>query len=192
MRGGEQVRMSKRSGDFITLRDVVDEVGADAVRFMMLFRKNDATLDFDLQRVIEQSKENPVFYVQYAHARCSSVMRQGADLISSRPDLASQANLGLLSDDGERSVMRRLAQYPRIVEQAAMAHEPHRIAFFVHDLASDFHALWNRGKDMPELRFIVEGAKEISLARLAIVDSVRIVLASALSVLGVSAPSEMR
>jgi len=192
MRGGEQVRMSKRSGDFITLRDVVDEVGADAVRFMMLFRKNDATLDFDLQKVIEQSKENPVFYVQYAHARCSSVMRQGADLIISQLGLVSQANLGLLSDDGEKSVMRRLAQYPRIVEQAAMAHEPHRIAFFVHDLASDFHALWNRGKDMPELRFIVEGAKEISLARLAMVDSVRIVLASALSILGVSAPSEMR
>jgi arginyl-tRNA synthetase len=192
LRAGEQVRMSKRSGDFITLRDVVDEVGADAVRFMMLFRKNDATLDFDLEKVIEHSKENPVFYVQYAHARCASVIRQAADLVRSQPDILGQANLSLLSDDGEKLVLRRLAQYPRIIEQAALAHEPHRIAFFVHDLASDFHSLWNRGKDIPELRFIVEGAKEVSLARLAMVDSVRRVIASALSILGVSAPNEMR
>jgi arginyl-tRNA synthetase len=192
MRGGEQVRMSKRSGDFITLRDVVDEVGADAVRFMMLFRKNDAPLDFDLDKVIEQSKENPVFYVQYAHARCASVMRQGADLIGSQHDVLTRANLALLSDDGERAIMRRLAQYPRVIEQAALAHEPHRVAFFVHDLASDFHALWNRGKDMPELRFIVEDAKDVSLARLAMVESVRSVLASGLGILGVSAPNEMR
>ena len=192
LRNGEQVRMSKRSGDFITLREVVDEVGVDAVRFMMLYRKNDATLDFDLGKVIEQSKDNPVFYVQYAHARCASVARQALSVVKATADDLKKATLAPLTDQAELGVMRRLAQYPRIVESAALAHEPHRIAFYVHELASDFHALWNRGKDHPDLRFVIENDRELTIARLALVDSVRTVLASGLSVLGVSAPDEMR
>jgi len=192
LRNGEQVRMSKRSGDFITLREVVDEVGVDAVRFMMLYRKNDATLDFDLGKVIEQSKDNPVFYVQYAHARCASVARQALSVVKATADDLKKATLEPLTDQAELGVMRRLAQYPRIVESAALAHEPHRIAFYVHELASDFHALWNRGKDHPDLRFVIENDRELTIARLALVDSVRTVLASGLSVLGVSAPDEMR
>ncbi|MEI6573141.1 MAG: arginine--tRNA ligase [Alphaproteobacteria bacterium] len=192
LRNGEQVRMSKRSGDFITLREVVDEVGLDAVRFMMLYRKNDATLDFDLGKVIEQSKDNPVFYVQYAHARCASVARQALSVVNSSADDLKKAALERLADEAELGVMHRLAQYPRLVESAASAHEPHRIAFYVHELASDFHALWNRGKDHPDLRFVIENDRELTIARLALVDSVRTVLASGLSVLGVSAPNEMR
>ncbi|MEY4091722.1 MAG: hypothetical protein RLZZ496_904 [Pseudomonadota bacterium] len=192
LRNGEQVRMSKRSGDFITLREVVDEVGLDAVRFMMLYRKNDATLDFDLGKVIEQSKDNPVFYVQYAHARCASVARQALTVVNASDDDLKNATLKRLTDEAELGVMRRLAQYPRLVESAALAHEPHRIAFYVHELASDFHSLWNRGKDHPDLRFVIENDREITIARLALVDSVRTVLASGLSVLGVSAPNEMR
>jgi arginyl-tRNA synthetase len=192
LRNGEQVRMSKRSGDFITLREVVDEVGVDAVRFMMLYRKNDATLDFDLGKVIEQSKDNPVFYVQYAHARCASVARQALSVVKATADDLKKATLEPLTDQAELGVMRRLAQYPRIIESAALAHEPHRIAFYVHELASDFHALWNRGKDHPDLRFVIENDRELTIARLALVDSVRTVLASGLSVLGVSAPDEMR
>ncbi len=193
LRNGEQVRMSKRSGDFVTLREVVDEVGRDAVRFMMLFRKNDATLDFDLSKVIEQSKDNAVFYVQYAHARCASVLRQAEPLLS---EVGYDAFLGCdrsgLTDGAELAVIHRLAQFPRIVEAAALAHEPHRLAFYVHDLASDFHSLWNRGKDGPHLRFIIDNDKKISMARLSLVESVRSVIASGLSVLGVSAPNEMR
>ena len=192
LRNGEQVRMSKRSGDFITLREVVDEVGRDAVRFMMLYRKNDATLDFDLGKVIEQSKDNPVFYVQYAHARCASVARQAQGSINITSEDVKHADLARLTDEAERGVMHRLAQYPRLVESAALAHEPHRIAFYLHEVASDFHALWNRGKDHPDLRFVIENDRDLSIARLALVDSVRIVLASGLSVLGVSAPDEMR
>ena len=192
LRNGEQVRMSKRSGDFITLREVVDEVGRDAVRFMMLYRKNDATLDFDLGKVIEQSKDNPVFYVQYAHARCASVARQAQSVVQAHADDLKNAALDRLIDEAELGVMHRLAQYPRIVESAALAHEPHRIAFFLHELASDFHALWNRGKDHPDLRFVIENDRDLTIARLALVDSVRTVLASGLSVLGVSAPNEMR
>lgn len=192
LRNGEQVRMSKRSGDFITLREVVDEVGRDAVRFMILYRKNDATLDFDLGKVIEQSKDNPVFYVQYAHARCASVARQAQTSINPGSDEFKHADLKRLTDESERGVMHRLAQYPRLIESAALAHEPHRIAFYLHEVASDFHALWNRGKDHPDLRFVIENDRDLSIARLALVDSVRIVLASGLSVLGVSAPDEMR
>jgi len=193
LRNGEQVRMSKRSGDFVTLRDVVDEVGPDAVRFMMLFRKNDATLDFDLAKVIEQSKDNAVFYVQYAHARCSSVLRQaGAAIQGLGGDLLSQSDLSGLVDDAELAVIHRVAQFPRIVEAAAIAHEPHRIAFFLYELASDFHSLWNRGKDSPDLRFVIDNDRRITLARLCLVESVRCVIGSGLSVLGVSAPDEMR
>jgi arginyl-tRNA synthetase len=195
MRAGEPVKMSKRSGEFVTLREVVDEVGADAVRFMMLMRKNDAPLDFDLAKVIEQSQDNPVFYVQYAHARARSVLRQGKVAfpdLDLDPKALAQANLALLTDEGEREVMRALAQYPRLVRQAAEADEPHRIAFFAHELATRFHAHWNRGKDAPRLRFINENERNLSHARLALVASVSLVLASALSILGVSAPEEMR
>jgi len=194
LRNGEQVRMSKRSGDFITLREVVDEVGRDAVRFMMLFRKNDATLDFDLAKVIEQSKDNAVFYVQYAHARCSSVLRQAVDYpLSDDPaSMAASCDRSGLIDQAELSVMHRISQFPRIVEAAALAHEPHRLAFYLYDLASDFHSLWNRGKDWPKLRFVIEDDRVLTQARLSLVEAVRFVLFAGLSVLGVSAPNEMR
>ena len=195
MRAGEPVKMSKRSGEFVTLREVVDEVGADAVRFIMLMRKNDAPLDFDLAKVIEQSQDNPVFYVQYAHARARSVLRQGkavfADFDLDEKALA-EADFALLTDEGERDLMRTIGQYPRLVRQAAEAHEPHRIAFFAHELATRFHAHWNRGKDVPGLRFVNENERSLSYSRLALVAGVSLVLASALSILGVSAPEEMR
>jgi arginyl-tRNA synthetase len=195
MRNGEPVKMSKRAGDFVTLREVVDEVGVDAVRFMMLFRKNDAPLEFDLAKVIEQSKDNPVFYVQYAHARGKSALRQGqaafpdADL---SPAALAQANFGLLTDAGEIGLIKLLAQYPRVVEAAANSHEPHRVAFYVHDLASELHGHWTRGKDQPQLRFVNEDYRDLSIARLALVLAVTVVLASGLAILGVSAPDEMR
>jgi arginyl-tRNA synthetase len=195
MRAGEPVKMSKRSGDFVTLREVVDEVGADAVRFMMLMRKNDAPLDFDLAKVIERSQDNPVFYVQYAHARACSVLRQGKaafDDFDLDPLALSKADFLLLTDDGERELMRTAAQYPRLVLQAAEAHEPHRVAFFAHELATRFHAHWNRGKDTPDLRFVNEINRKLSYSRLSLVTTVSLVLASALSILGVSAPEEMR
>ena len=195
MRHGEPVKMSKRSGDFVTLREVVDEVGVDAVRFMMIFRKNDAPLDFDLAKVIEQSKDNPVFYVQYAHARGKSVERQALAAIQGI-DLSShalaQADLSLLDDEGELALVKLIAQYPRQIEAAALAHEPHRIAFYLHDLASAFHSHWNRGKDQPHLRFINEERRDLTTARLALVVSLTSVLASGLRILGVSAPDEMR
>jgi arginyl-tRNA synthetase len=187
--------MSKRSGDFVTLREVVDEVGVDATRFMMIFRKNDAPLEFDLAKVIEQSKDNPVFYVQYAHARARSVLRQAqaafADLDLSEASLAGAA-LDLLVDDGERAIIKAISQYPRQIEAAAAAHEPHRIAFYLHDLASAFHSHWNRGKDRPELRFVNEESRDLTRARLALVTSLTSVLASGLNILGVCAPQEMR
>jgi arginyl-tRNA synthetase len=199
LRGGEPVKMSKRAGEFVTLREVVDEVGKDAVRFMMLYRKNDAVLDFDLAKVIEQSRDNPVFYVQYGHARGRSVFRNAREVV---PDLPSEetarasalaaAPLDRLDDAGELALMRRLALYPRLVEAAAMAHEPHRIAFYLYELASDFHAQWNRGKDSPHLRFIIQNDPQMTMARLALVQGVVTVLASGLGVLGVEAPEEMR
>jgi arginyl-tRNA synthetase len=195
LRAGEPVKMSKRSGDFVTLREVVDEVGRDAVRFMMLFRKNDATLDFDLAKVLEQSRENPVFYVQYAHARCASVFRQAREAFPEadfNPKRLAEADLSRLSDDAEADVLRLLAQYPRVVEAAADAHEPHRIAFFLYDLAAAFHGLWNKGKDLPQLRFVNQNDQQSTEARLALVHVVRCVLVSGLAVLGVTAPDEMR
>jgi len=195
MRAGEPVKMSKRSGDFVTLREVVDEVGVDAVRFMMLMRKNDAPLDFDLAKVKEQSQDNPVFYVQYAHARGCSVLRQGRatfpDLDASPAALAA-ADLGLLDDESEGAILRLIAQFPRIVDQAASAREPHRIAFYSHDLATAFHAHWNRGKDLPHLRFVNEINRDLTNTRMALASSVTLVLAAALSILGVNAPEEMR
>ncbi|MDJ1157139.1 arginine--tRNA ligase [Chelatococcus sp. SYSU_G07232] len=195
LRGGEQVRMSKRAGDFVTLREVIDEVGRDAVRFMMLFRKNDATLDFDLAKVVEQSKDNPVFYVQYAHARCASVFRQAREVfpdLDTAPAALEKAQFDRLSDEAEVDIIKRVAQYPRALEAAAAAREPHRVAFFLHDLASAFHSLWNKGKDAPELRFVNQTDRDSTLARLALVHAVRSVLASGLAILGVAAPEEMR
>ena len=195
MRAGEPVKMSKRSGDFVTLREVVDEVGADPVRFIMLMRKNDAPLDFDLAKVIEQSQDNPVFYVQYGHARARSVMRQTRAVVPDldlAPRALAEADLSLLVDEGERGLMRALAQYPRAIVQAAEAHEPHRVAFYAHDIATLFHAHWNRGKDSPHLRYVNEDEKALTHARAALVAAFAAVTASALSVLGVSAPEEMR
>ena len=197
MRNGEPVKMSKRSGDFVTLAEVVDEVGVDAVRFMMLFRKNDAPLEFDLAKVIEQSKDNAVFYVQYAHARCHSIFRQAAAAFSDAdftPAVLLRADLTMLDDPDERALIRQMAQYPRMIEAAAAAHEPHRVAFYLYDLASAFHALWNRGKDKDQapLRFINQDNVILTRARLALVYSLAAVLGSALAILGVSAPDEMR
>ncbi len=199
LRNGEPVKMSKRSGDFVTLREMVDEVGSDAVRFMMLFRKNDAVLDFDLAKVLEQSKDNPVFYVQYGHARGHSIFRNAREVI---PDLPAEtvarvaflveAAVERLTDPAELSLLRQLALYPRLIDAAATAHEPHRIAFYLYDLASEFHALWTRGRDLPYLRFIINDDAEITKARLALVQGVVSVLASGLAVLGVHAPDEMR
>ena len=195
LRGGEPVKMSKRAGEFVTLRDVVDEVGRDPVRFMMLFRKNDATHDFDLAKVVEQSKDNPVFYVQYAHARCASVFRQAREALPDarlEAETLARADLALLDDEAELELMHRLAQYPRTIEAAAAAHEPHRVAFYLYDLASSFHTLWNKGKDSPQLRFVKQTDKESTEARLALVHALRCVLASGLAILGVTAPDEMR
>jgi arginyl-tRNA synthetase len=195
MRDGEPVKMSKRAGDFVTLREVVDEVGVDAVRFMMIFRKNDATLEFDLAKVIEQSKDNPVFYVQYAHARGRSVVKQALKAfpnINAGPAALAEADLSLLTDEGEQGLVKLIAQYPRQIEAAAAAHEPHRVAFFLHELASAFHSHWNKGKDQPQLRFVNEEKRDLSCARLALVVSLTLVLASGLALLGVSAPDEMR
>jgi arginyl-tRNA synthetase len=199
LRAGEPVKMSKRTGDFVTLREVVNEVGRDAVRFMMLYRKNDAVLDFDLAKVIEQSRENPVFYVQYGHARGRSVFRNAQkDMPTLPPDGEARLNLLLgaslerLDDPGELDILKRLCQYPRVVEAAALAHEPHRVAFYLYDLASAFHAHWTRGRDMPHLRFIILDDPIVTLARLALVQGMVSVLASGLNLLGVEAPEEMR
>jgi arginyl-tRNA synthetase len=195
LRGGEPVKMSKRAGDFVTLREVIDEVGRDPVRFMMLFRKNDASLDFDLAKVVEQSKDNPVFYVQYAHARCASVFRQAREAlpdIELTPAALGQADLSVLDDEGEADILRRLAQFPRLVEAAAASHEPHRVAFYLYDLASAFHSFWNKGKDSPQLRFVNQTHPLLTQARLALVHAVRSVVAAGLAILGVTAPDEMR
>lgn len=194
-RDGEPVKMSKRSGDFVTLREVVDEVGRDPVRFMMIYRKNSEPLDFDFAKVTEQSKDNPVFYVQYAHARCRSVFRQAADafpdLDLSSVDLAGAIN-GAIVDPAELQLIAKLAEYPRVVEAAALAQEPHRIAFYLYDLAAAFHGHWNKGKENPELRFVNDKNRELSTARLGLVHAVASVLKSGLSITGTSAPEEMR
>jgi arginyl-tRNA synthetase len=193
-REGEPVKMSKRSGDFVTLREVVDEVGRDSVRFMMLYRKNSEPLDFDFAKVTEQSKDNPVFYVQYAHARCMSVYRQAKDAFPDLDidslDLAS--TVGEITDPNELQLVAKLAEYPRIVESAALSQEPHRIAFYLYDLASFFHAHWNKGKEQPELRFVNDKNRELSIARLGLVRAVASVLRSGLTITGTDAPQEMR
>jgi arginyl-tRNA synthetase len=186
-RNGEPVRMSKRSGEFVTLREVVDEVGADVVRFMMLYRKNEAPLDFDFAKVTEQSKDNAVFYVQYAHARVCSVLRNGAELGRG----TANYDFSLLNDVAERDVVRRLAEYPKMLEGAALAHEPHRISFYLYELASDFHSLWNKGKESPQLRFIIKNDIIITETRLAFLRAIRYVLSNGLRILGVNPVEEM-
>ncbi|MFF0949296.1 arginine--tRNA ligase [Rhizobium leguminosarum] len=193
-RNGEPVKMSKRSGDFVTLRDVVEEVGRDSVRFMMLYRKNSEPLDFDFAKVTEQSKDNPVFYVQYAHARCMSVFRQAReafpDLDVSPEELAK--TVAGIGDPAELQLVAKLAEFPRIVEAAAQSQEPHRVAFYLYDVASSFHAHWNKGKDQPELRFVNDKNRESSIARLGLVYAVASVLKSGLAITGTAAPDEMR
>jgi arginyl-tRNA synthetase len=179
--------MSKRAGEFVTLRDVVDEVGADVVRFMMLFRKNEAPLDFDFAKVTEQSKDNPVFYVQYAHARCCSVLRNAAEEGVGE----GEADFALLTDDAEMAVIRMVAGYPRLIEAAAAAHEPHRVAFYLYDLAAEFHSLWNKGKESPQLRFILKEDVKKTVTRLAFLRVIRYVLGNGLRILGVRPAEEM-
>jgi arginyl-tRNA synthetase len=194
-REGQPVRMSKRGGTFITLREVVEEVGKDVVRFLMLTRKNDAPLDFDLAKAIEQSRDNPVFYVQYAHARCHSVLRLAHETFPSldlAPESLSEARLELLADPHELQLLKLLAAWPRMIETAAEAHEPHRLAFFLYDIAAAFHALWNRGKDEAALRFLVADDEALSRARLALVRAVALVIASGLGIFGVAPVEEMR
>jgi arginyl-tRNA synthetase len=194
-RDGEPVKMSKRSGSFVTLAEVVEEVGKDVVRFIMLTRKNDAPLDFDFAKVVEQSRDNPVFYVQYAHARIRSVFRNVADELpgADLDDAAlSQADLRLLSDEAELGLMKVLADWPRAVEAAALAHEPHRIAFYLYDLAASFHSYWNKGKEDPTLRFIRTDEPALTAARLALIQAAALTIASGLGVLGVTPAEEMR
>ena len=192
-RNGEPFRMSKRAGDFITLREVVEEVGKDAVRFMMLTRKNDAPLDFDFAKVLEQSRDNPVFYVQYAHARICSVLRNADEQGLEISDAAlTGANFSLLVDEAELSLLRQMGAFPRAIELAAQAHEPHRIAFALNDLAAAFHGLWNKGKDDAGLRFIVSDRQDVTMARLALIRSAALVLTAGLGILGVEPAEEMR
>ena len=195
MKNGEPFKMSKRAGDFITLREVVDEVGRDAVRFMMLYRKAEAPLDFDFAKVTEQSKDNPVFYVQYAHARVKSVFRQVAnDMAELDVSHASleKADLSLLQDAGEIALIRKTAEFPRIIEQAARSDEPHRLAFYLYELASELHSHWSKGKESPELRFINPKNAQLTLSRLVLLRSISSVIASGLTIVGVDAPEEMR
>ncbi|TRD18884.1 arginine--tRNA ligase [Palleronia caenipelagi] len=184
-KNGEPFKMSKRAGTFVTLRDVVEEVGADVTRFVMLTRKNDAPLDFDFAKAIEQSKDNPVYYVQYAHARCRSVLRkaEAAGITAASP---------VLTDAAEIDVVRALAEWPRVVEIAARTHEPHRIAFYLYDLAQSFHALWNRGNDRPELRFWQEGDAGSTAAKILLPQAVSVVISAGLGILGVTPVEEMR
>jgi arginyl-tRNA synthetase len=193
-RDGEPVRMSKRSGDFITLREVVEEVGRDPIRFMMLYRKSDAPLDFDFAKVTEQSKDNPVFYVQYASARCHSVFRQAGEQFPNEKfeREALVRALPSLVEEGEIALIRKLAEYPRLIEQASLALEPHRLAFYMYDLASTFHAHWNRGTENPDLRFVKVNDRQSTYARLGLVQAVSDVLTSGLTLIGAEAPMEMR
>jgi arginyl-tRNA synthetase len=188
---GEAIKMSKRAGTFVTLRELIDEVGPGVVRFIMLTRSNDAPLDFDLTKVADQSRDNPVFYVQYAHARCHSVARMAAEAF---PELATHgaADLDLLCDPAEMSLIKLLAQYPRVIEAAAKSHEPHRIAYYLYDLAAAFHGLWTKGKEQTGLRFIIDNNLPLTASRLALVRSVRIVIASGLELMGVTPLEELR
>jgi arginyl-tRNA synthetase len=195
IRGGQPVRMSKRAGTYVTMRDLLDEVGKDAVRFTMLTRKSDAQMEFDLDQAVAQTRDNPVFYVQYAHARCRSVLRAAAEMFgpSAVTDaVLADAPLDSLAADAELALIRRLAQWPRTVEAASQAREPHRIAFFLYDLAADFHMLWNRGKDDATLRFLQADRPAETLARLALVAATAVTIRSGLAVMGVTPVEEMR
>ncbi|MDI2113216.1 arginine--tRNA ligase [Commensalibacter nepenthis] len=195
VRNGEVVKMSKRAGTFVTLRDLIDEVGKDAVRFTMLTRKSDAQMNFDLEQVIAQTRDNPVFYVQYAHARCRSVLRSAAEAMgvdAVQPTKLAQQELTMLKSDAELNLMRRLAQWSRIVESAALTREPHRIAYYLTEVASDFHALWNAGRDDATLRFIQEDDLSGTMARLALVEATACIIRSAMMILGVEPVEEMR
>jgi arginyl-tRNA synthetase len=194
LKNGEPFKMSKRSGDLVTLADVVEEVGADATRFMLMYRRNDAAMDFDFALVKEQTKDNPVFYVQYAHARTYSVFKTALrDLpdMDVSPEALKAADISLLQSPAELDLVRVLAAWPRTVTAAAIAHEPHRIAFYVHELAAAFHGFWAKGKDDPSLRFVNADDPKLTLARLALVDAVRQVIVNGLGILGVSAPEEL-
>ena len=194
-KAGEPFKMSKRAGTFVTLRDVVDEVGRDPVRYMMLYRKNQETLDFDFAKVTEQSKDNPVFYVQYAHARSASVLRNAIEQIPGLDVSAAalgNANLSILTDPGEIDLVKRLAAFPRLIDGAASAHEPHRLAFYLYDLASALHSQWTRGNDSPHLRFIQSNDGVATSARLALIAATKTVIKSGLEILGVEAPDAMR
>ncbi len=193
-RDGEPVKMSKRAGEFVTLRDVVDEVGPDVVRFMMLYRKNEAPLEFDFVKVTEQSRENPVFYVQYAHARICSVLRNAAAEFGEEAvavDKLGASDFSLLQDSAEIALLKRIGAYPKLLEAAAANHEPHRLAFYLYDLASDFHGLWNKGKESPQLRFIFRDRMHVTYARLALLRVIRYVLGNGLRILGVHPVEEM-
>ena len=195
LRAGKPVKMSKRSGTFVTLREVIDEVGKDVVRFIMLTRKNDAPLDFDLEKVMEQSRDNPVFYVQYAHARARSVLRHAkVEFSGINQDLAALAGgpVHLLTDSEELGLIRRLALWPRLLEGAAEAYEPHRVAFYLYDLASSFHGLWTKGKDETRLRFLMDDDPDLTAARLALIRGVALVIASGLDIFGIEPVEEMR
>ena len=193
-KGGKPVRMSKRAGTFVTLRYLINEVGRDVVRFMMLTRKNDSQMEFDLEKALEQSRDNPVFYVHYAHARCRSVMRNAAEQLGDKkiaPEALAGADLGLLTDAAELSVIKVMAAWPRMVENAAEVHEPHRVAYYLNDLATLFHALWNKGNDDARLRFFQSDNEGLTLARLALVQGVATVITSGLQVFGVSPVEEL-
>ena len=192
-KNGEPFKMSKRAGTFVTLRDVVDNVGADVTRFVMLTRKNDAMLDFDFDKVLEQSRENPVFYVQYAHARVASVLRKAAEAGIAADDATLRgADLGKLDHTAELALLRKIAEWPRLVDTAARTNEPHRIAFYLYELAGDFHGLWNRGNEETQLRFIQEGDAATSQAKIALARATAIVIAAGLGILGVTPAQEMR
>lgn len=195
LKDGEVQTMSKRSGNFITLSELHAAVGKDPIRFMMLYRKNEAPLDFDYDKVTEKSRENPVFYVQYAHARTYSIMRQAKTILDGFDAEAfdfTQADLSLLQDESEINLMKSLLNWPKVAATAAEFHEPHRISFYLYELAANFHGLWNKGKEMPQLRFIVDDNIELSYARLAMVRSVAYIVKAGLDILGVDAPHEMR
>jgi arginyl-tRNA synthetase len=183
-KNGEPFKMSKRAGNFVTLRDVVEQVGSDVTRFHMLTRKNDATLDFDFDKVLEQSRDNPVYYVQYAHARVKSALRKAGDI--------ALTDVPALTDEAELAVARKLAEWPRLVEIAARTHEPHRIAFYLYDLASEFHGLYHKGKDQPELKFVQEGDPVATAAKIALPRAVAVVISAGLGILGVTPAEEMR
>src|SRR6056300_611795 len=192
-KNGEPFKMSKRAGTFVTLRDVVDQVGPDVTRFVMLTRKNDAPLDFDFDKVLEQSKDNPVFYVQYAHARICSVLRKAFDLDIAVDDAALKySDLSNVAHESELAVAKKLAEWPRLVEIAARTHEPHRVAFYLYELASELHALWNKGNELPDLRFIQEGDVATSQSKIALARSVAVVISAGLGILGVTPAQEMR